>query len=229
VNGRWKEVIPLPGANLASMKWVFTIKTIVDGTIERFKARLVARGFSQAYGLDYDETFALTVRIDTLRVFLAIVTFVDLECWHVDIKNAFTESELKETIFFQPPPGVKVRPGYVLQALHSLYGLKQAARDRYELIKAELITWGFEQSLAEPCLFVSHTTGVILLVYVDDITAAAKSKIQLQCFYENLSVRFNAKNLGEIEKVLGARVTFDRKNRTLYLDQEQYLTTVLNR
>jgi hypothetical protein len=116
-----------------------------------------------------------------------------------------------------------------LQALHSLYGLKQAARDWHELIKAELITWGFEQSLAEPCLFVNHTTGVILLVYVDDIATAAKSKIQLQCFFENLSARFNAKNLGEIEKILSARVTFDRKNRTLYLDQEQYLTTILNR
>jgi hypothetical protein len=97
------------------------------------------------------------------------------------------------------------------------------------LIKAELIKWGFEQSLAEPCLFVNHTTGVILLVYVDDIAAAAKSKIQLQRFFETLSARFNAKNLGEIEKILGARVTRDRKNRTLYLDQEQYLTTVLDR
>jgi hypothetical protein len=107
-NGTWKEVIPLPGANLVSMKWVFTIKTMVDGTIERFKARLVARGFSQAYGLDYDETFILTVRMDTLRLFLAIVTFEDLEYWYFDIKNAFTESELKEKIFFQPPPGIKV-------------------------------------------------------------------------------------------------------------------------
>jgi hypothetical protein len=97
------------------------------------------------------------------------------------------------------------------------------------LIKAELIKWGFEQSLAEPCLFVNHTTSVILLVYADDIAATAKSKIQLQRFFETLSARFNAKNLGEIEKILGARVTRDRKNRTLYLDQEQYLATVLNR
>jgi hypothetical protein len=126
-NGTWKEVIPPSGANLVSMKWVFIIKTMVDGSIERFKARLVVRGFSQAYGLDYDETFVPTLRMDMLRLFLAIVAFQDLECWHLDIKNAFTESELKEKIFFQLPPGVKVRPGYVLQALHSLYGLKQVA------------------------------------------------------------------------------------------------------
>jgi hypothetical protein len=118
------------------MNWVFTIKTIVDGTSEQFQARPVARGFSQAYGLDYDETFALTVRMDTLRLFFAIVASEDLECWHFDIKNGFTESELNEKIYFQPPPGIKVQLGYVLQALRSLYGLKQAARDWHELIKA---------------------------------------------------------------------------------------------
>jgi hypothetical protein len=73
-----------------------------------------------------------------------------------------------------------VRPGYVLSAPHSLYGLKLVARDWHELIKAELITWCFEQSLVDHCLFVNHTTGVILRVYVDDITAAAKSTIQLE-------------------------------------------------
>jgi hypothetical protein len=153
--------------------------------------------------LDYDETFPPTVRMDTLQLFLSIVAFKNLECWHFDIKNAFTESELKETIIFQPPPGIKVQPGYVLQALRSLYGLKQAARDWYELIKAELIKWGFEQSPAEPCLFINHTSGVMLLVYVDDIAAAAKSKIQLQYFFETLAVRFNAKTWGRLRKFLG--------------------------
>jgi hypothetical protein len=112
---------------------------MVEGTIERFKARIMARGFRQAYGLDYDETFAPIVRMDTLRLFLAIVAYEDLECWHFDIRNTCTESELKEKIYFQLSPGVKVSPGYVLQALHSHYGLKQAAPDWHELIKAELI------------------------------------------------------------------------------------------
>jgi hypothetical protein len=116
-----------------------------------------------------------------------------------------------------------------LQALRSLYSLKQAIGDWDELIKAELITWGFELSLAKPCLFVNHTTGMILLVYVDDIDAAVKSKIQLKRFFETLSARFNANSLAEIEKILGTGVTRDRKDQTLYLDQEQYLRTVLNR
>jgi hypothetical protein len=228
-NGTWKEVIRPAGANLVSCKWVYTVKTLPEGDIERLKARLVARGFSQVHGTDYSETFAPTVRMDTLRLVLAMVAIEDLECYHFDIKNAFTESHLKEKIYLAPPPGVPVKPGYVLQALRSLYGLKQAARDWNKLIQSELIKWGFTQSYADPCLFVNTASGVTLLVYVDDIVAVSKSTRSLKDFFLQLSGRFKAKNLGEIAKILGARVTRDRKNRTLDLDQEQYLITILDR
>lgn len=172
-------------ANLVSMKWDFSVKSTVEGLVERFKARLVARGFSQAYGIDYNETFAPTVRMIIFRLFLGIVAKENLERWHFDIKNAFTESKLKETIFFKPPPGIDFQPGYVLKALRNLYGLKQAARDWHQLVKTNLIKWQFIQSPSEPCLFINNNTGVILLVYVDDIAAAAVSKAQLLSFFEN--------------------------------------------
>jgi hypothetical protein len=228
-NGTWKEVVPPKGANLVSSKWVFTIKTRADGTIERFKARLVARGFSQVRGTDYDETFAPTVRMDTLRLFLATVAAEDLECAQFDIKNAFTESHLKEEIYLAPPKGIEVKKGCVLQVLRSLYGLKQAARDWNLLIKKELLAWGFVQSLADPGMFVHDKRGIRLLLYVDDIVAAAKQQGQIDWFYQKLSGRFNAKNLREIHKILGVRVTRNRKNRAIYLDQEHYLRTVLDR
>jgi hypothetical protein len=206
------------------------VKMIVDRlSIEQLKARLIRRGFSHTYGLDYDETYILTIRMHTLQLFLSIVAFKNLECWHFNIKNAFTESKLKEMIFFQLSPSIKVWPGYILQALYSLYSLKQSARDWYELIKVELIKWGFEYSSAEPCLFINYTTRVILLVYVDHIVATTKSKIQLQCFFKTLVIRFNGKNLREIKKILRARVTCNRKNQILYIDQEQYLIIVLDR
>jgi Reverse transcriptase (RNA-dependent DNA polymerase) len=123
-NGTWKEVVPPKGVNLVSTKWVYHIKTKVDGTIERFKARLVARGFNQVHGQDYTETFAPTIRMDTLRLFLAAVAAEDLEYVQFDIKNAFTESHLKEKIYLTAPKGVEVKKGCVLQVLRSLYGLK---------------------------------------------------------------------------------------------------------
>ena len=226
-NGTWKELIPPPGTNMVSTKWVFTVKTL-HGKIERFKARLVARGFTQKYGIDYTETFAPTVRIDTLRIFFAIVAKLNLECSHFDIKNAFTESHLKEEIWFSTPDGVKVKKGYALRALRSLYGLKQAGRDWNLLLKKELLHMGFKQSLADPCLYTHRHKKIWLLVYVDDILAALPSQKEIQWFDESLKKPFNAVNLGEAKKVLGMRVTRDRKNRTLYLDQEEYIDRVLN-
>lgn len=227
-NGTWEELIPPQGANLITTKWVFTVKLKVDGTIERFKARLVARGFSQQHGIDYTETFAPTVRMDTLRLFLATVAKEGKECWQFDIKNAFTESYLKEDIYLTPPDGVKVEKGNALKVLRSLYGLKQAGRDWNLLLKRFLIENGFTQSLADPCLFTHKDRGISLLVYVDDIAAAAKLTSDLAWFDEILSARFNSKNLGEIGKILGVRVIRDRANKTIYLDQQQYLETVLD-
>src|SRR5436190_2447527 len=138
-NGTWREVVPPEGVNLVSTKWVYTIKTNTDGSTERFKARLVARGFSQVHGQDYTETFAPTVKMDTLRLFLATVAAEDLECSQYDIKNAFTESPLKEEIYLEPPKGIPIKKGCIWQALRSLYGLKQAARDWNRLIRKELL------------------------------------------------------------------------------------------
>ena len=228
-NGTWEELIPPQSANLVTTKWVFTVKLKVDGTIERFKARLVARGFSQQHGIDYTETFAPTVRMDTLRLFLATVAKQGKECWQFDIKNAFTESYLKEDIYLTPPAGVKVKKGNVLKVLRSLYGLKQAGRDWNLLLKGFLIEIGFTQSLADPCLFTHKGRGISLLVYVDDIAAAAKLTSDLAWFDKTLSARFNSKNLGEIGKILGVRVTRDKVNKAIYLDQQQYLERVLDK
>jgi hypothetical protein len=151
----------------------------VDGTIERFKARLVARGFSQVYREDYTKTFAPTVWMDTLRIFLAIVAAEDLECRHYDIKNAFTESKLQEKIYLLKLDGVPIRFGYALRILRSLYGLKQSARDWNLLARKFLISIRFQQSLANPCLYTHAKQGIMLLLYVDDIAAASKHNLDL--------------------------------------------------
>jgi hypothetical protein len=228
-NETWKEEKAPYGANLVSTKWVFTIKTNPDGSLERYKARLVARGFSQVHGEDYTETFAPTVRTDTLRIFLAMVAANDLEYRQYDVKNAFTESSLKERIYLAPPKGVAVTPGLSLRVLRSLYGLKQSARDWNILCKNELKKLGFTQSLADPCLFTHAQRGITLLVYVDDIAAAAKDNADLTWFFDKFRQRFNTKDLGEISKILGMRITRNRRTRELFIDQEEYLQKILPR
>lgn len=228
-NSTWKVVVPPKGTNIVSSKWVFTVKTTQAGGVERFKARLVARGFSQVHGEDYHETFAPTVRMDTLRLFFALAAAEDLECRQYDIKNAFTESHLKEKIYMAAPEGFGVKRGQVLEILRSLYGLKQAARDWNLLLKKELLGWGFKQSLADPCMFIHSENSVKVLVYVDDIVGIAKSKEELAWFYERLSMRFNAKDLGDIHKILGIRVLRNRERRLITIDQEQYLRAALDK
>lgn len=230
INQTWRGEVPPSTANLISTKWVFTLKFHADGRLDRFKARLVARGFSQTSGIDFNETFAPTVRMATLRAFFAIVACEDLLCEHYDIKNAFTESELQHELYLSVPEGVEnVKKGHALRLLRSLYGLKQAARDWNQLMKGELLSWGFVQSKGDPCLYVHPVHEIKLLVYVDDIAAAAKQQSALDWFFDKLDKRFTAKNLGEIQKILGIRVTRNRKEFALYLDQEQYLDHVLTK
>ncbi|KAI0991415.1 hypothetical protein K3495_g16772, partial [Podosphaera aphanis] len=110
-----------------------------------------------------------------------------------------------------------------------VYGLKQAARDWNKLIKKELKSKGFIQSLADPCLFTHPDKSLKLLVYVDDIVASARKSKEIDWFSQILHNRFKTKPLGEIKKILGARITRDRQNRTLYLDQEEYITSILDK
>ena len=117
----------------------------------------------------------------------------------------------------------------MLKILRSLYGLKQSARDWNQLLKSMMLKWGFTQSLADPCLFVHRGRGLMILVYVDDIAAAGKDSADLDWFFAQLTGRFTAKDLGEIKQFLGIRITRDRKNHTLYLDQEKYLDKTLRK
>ena len=104
-------IVPPRGANIVTSKWVFKAKMYIDGTLDKLKARLVARGFSQMYGVDFTDTFAPTVKFDTLRLFLVIIALENLECYQVDVNNAFTESFLNEVIYINAPPGVDLPPG----------------------------------------------------------------------------------------------------------------------
>ena len=227
-NRTWESKVPPVGVNIVTSKWVFNVKYNNDDTINKFKARLVARGFTQRQGVDFEDTFAPTVRHDTLRLFLAVVCQEDLDCEQIDVNNAFTESVLKESIYMQAPDGVDVPPGHVLHLLRSIYGLKQAARNWNQLCAGHLIKMGFVQSGADPCLFVHPMRNMIVLVYVDDIPIAARRDTDdIAWFKKGFQARFKIKDLGKINRILGVDVIRNREAGTLRLDQSHYVRDAL--
>lgn len=160
-NQTW-ELVPKPrDVKPISSKWVYKIKRRADGSIERHKACLVARGFSQQYGLDYDETFSPVAKLTTVRVLLALATNKDWNLWQIDVKNAFLHGELDREIYMVQPMGFhnEDHPDYVCKLRKALYGLKQAPRAWYGKIAEFLTHSGYLVTPADSSLFIKANGG----------------------------------------------------------------------
>lgn len=229
LNGTWKEVVPFKGVNIVTGKWVFKSKLQIDDKLDKLKARVVTRGFLQRHGVDYENTFAPTVKYNTLRIFLVIVAMKDLKCYQVNVNNVFIKSFLKEIIYIAASSDVKVAPDRVLRILRSLYDLKQAVRDWHQRCIAKLIKFEFVQSLADSCLLTHVARRIILLFYVDDIIYAARIMKKIQWFKKTFAMTFKIKNLRKIKKVLNVWITRDRKRKTLRMNQTHYLSKLFNK
>lgn len=227
-NKTWKEVRTPEGTNQVFSRWVFNVKYNKDNSTDRFKARLIAREFSQIYEEDFESTFAPTIRIDSLRLLLAIMAIEDMKAEQIDVNNAFTESKLKDEIFMKAPSGVKVRKGCTLRLRRSLYGLKQSAMEWYHRCRKALMHVGFTPLEFDSCVFI-RKDGAIIGVYVDDLlllTPRGKQQMLNQIKAE-LSQQFKIKELGPVERILGIRVIRDRKARTVSLNQQPYIEKFL--
>ena len=192
-NQTW-ELKPLPkGQPVVSCRWVFKSKLQPDGTIERHKARLVARGFSQTRGIDCFETFSPVVRYESVRTVLAIVAKHDMELAQFDVKTAFLNSSLEEEIYMQQPEGYEDGSDRVCRLKKGLYGLKQAPRNWNAKFNQFVASCGLTQSESDPCVFTKGANTddwTILCLYVDDGLVACKRKKTLDTFVSSLTSEF---------------------------------------
>ena len=191
-NQTWELVSLPPGRKAIPNKWVYKIKTNADGSVDKFKARLVIKGFNQKRGVDYDQTFSPVARMSTIRTLLSVVANVGMKLTQIDVSTAFLYGDLDETIYMQQAEGYGDKSGRVCCLKKSLYGLKQASRCWNKKITELLLRLGFKQSKADPCLFVRQKDGktMIFLLYVDDGLIASEDEQELQIFINELKKEF---------------------------------------
>lgn len=217
-------------------KWVFKVKLKADGTIERRKMRLVAKGFSQREGIDYNETYAPVAKFAAVRTVLTVAAVEDMDLRQMDVPNAFVRADLEEEVFLAVPEGVQIPGGMdhlttVCRLNRPLYGLKQSARNFNDMINSSLIRIGFTRCQADNCIYVlkrqKHT--VLLILYVDDVAIASNDDGLLQIVMDHLKKDFDMKDLGPLTYFLGIQIIRDRPNRMIYLSQRRYVQEIITR
>ena len=231
-NGTWEVVQLPPGRKPIGTRWVFVIKHKSDGSVDRYKGRLVAKGFSQRPGFDFTETFAPTARWAALRAILVLGAFEDMEIESVDISSAFLHADADTDIYLDHPEGFPQGPkDSVLKLLKNIYGLKQGNRSWYQLLDKLLIELEFKKVRCDHSVWVYEKDGikVIVPVYVDDLTIVSNSKAAIKSFISELKKHLKLRELGPVEHLLGVKISRDRPNRTLRLSQKQYVIDLLAR
>ncbi len=207
---------------------MFKVKYHPNGLPQRFKARLVAQGFSQQYGIDYKDTYAPTLRLDSLRLLLALAAVHDHEVHQMDIVGAYLEGEIEEELYMRVLEGIRAL-GKVCRLIKGLYGLKQAGRNWPKKICESLVQLGFQATSADPSMSYHPEKGLTIVLYVDDLLVAGQSLDNIAWVKIELGKRHQVKGLGEANICLGIQICRDRAARTLTIDQTAYIRTILPR
>ena len=221
-----RDEIPT-GANIINSKIVYKLKFNRDGTIDKYKARLVALGFLQIYGLDFDETFAPVSQLSTVRMVIVLCLHFRIVPMHIDVKTAFLNSKLKHDIYIKLPSGITIKGENYGQLLKSLYGLKQAGHDWHQLSESFILGFDprFKKSDIDPCLYiiVAGLLIVIISTHVDDYIVASNCSKWYKSFINAFKKAFTITELGVLDHILQMGVTWNKDFTTVSLSQERHI------
>ena len=220
-----------PGSKPLGYKWIFKRKMKTDGTIDKYKARLVIKGYKQKEGLDYFDTYSPVTRITSIRMVLAIAALQNLEIHQMDVKTAFLNGDLDEEIYMEQPEGFVAlgQEKKVCKLVKSLYGLKQAPKQWHQKFDSVVLANGFKINECDKCIYVKNTVNgyVILCLYVDDMLIVGSDDEMIKSTKAMLSTKFDMKDMGLADVILGVKIL--RTSDGLVLSQSHYVDKILDK
>nr|GEV53199.1 hypothetical protein [Tanacetum cinerariifolium] len=219
------------GKRAIGSKWVFRNKKDERGIVFRNKAQLVAQGYNQEEGMDYEEVFAPVARIEAIHLFLAYASFIGFMVYQMDVKNYFLYGIIEEEVYVCQPLGFEDPdyPDKVYKVVKLLYGLYQALRAWYKTLATYLLENGFQRGKIDQTLFIKKQKGDILLVqvYVDDIIFGSTNKELCKSFEKLMKDKFQMSSMGELTFFLGLQVK--QKDDGIFTSQDKYVAKILRK
>lgn len=220
------------GRNAVGGRWVYTMKEDSNGS-KSYKARYVAKGYSQIKGVDYNETFAPTANITSIRVLMQLAAQYGLILHQMDVKTAYLNAPIDSEIYMEQPEGFETKGAngnkLIYKLNKSLYGLKQSGRNWNNLLHTYLVENNFVQSQSDHCVYTKSTEDetIIIVVWVDDLVIATNTE-DAMCKTKNvLKDRFRMKDLGKLTFFLG--IHFEQGDGYVKMNQKRYIQKILER
>ncbi|GKA69422.1 retrovirus-related pol polyprotein from transposon TNT 1-94, partial [Tanacetum coccineum] len=227
----WELIPLLEGKNVIALKWLWKNKCDAENIVVRNKTRLVAKGYKQEEGIDFEESFSLVARLEAVQMFIAYVAHKNITIFQMDVKTAFLNGPLKEEVYVSQPEGfIDLEfPNHVYRLKKALYGLEQAPRAWYDKLSSFLIEHGFTKGIIDPTLFTRRHGEDILLVqvYVDDIIFGSTNLDFSKRFANLMKNNFEMSMMGELKFFLGLQV--HQSPRGIFISQSQYAIELLKK
>jgi hypothetical protein len=224
-------LVPRPNQNVVGTKWVFRNKQDEHGVVTRNKARLMAKGYSQVEGLDFDETYAPVARLESIRILLSYATYHGFKLYQMDMKSTFLNGPIKEEVYVERPPCFEDSeyPNHVCKLSKALYGLQQAPRAWYECLRDFLITNGFKVGKVDPTLFTKSIAKDMFIcqLYIDDIIFGSANKSSCEEFSRIMIQKFEMSMMGELKYFLGFQIK--QLQVGTFISQTKYIQDILKK